>query len=27
MSDTVLVVDDEEQIRSTLRGVLADEGF
>jgi UDP-3-O-[3-hydroxymyristoyl] N-acetylglucosamine deacetylase len=27
MSDTILVVDDEEQIRSTLRGVLADEGF
>src|SRR5437773_5406177 len=27
MPDTVLVVDDEEQIRSTLRGVLADEGF
>src|SRR5438046_7156398 len=27
MSDTVLVVDDEEQIRNTLRGVLADEGF
>ncbi len=27
MSDTILVVDDEEQIRQTLRGVLADEGF
>ena len=27
MADTVLVVDDEEQIRHTLRGVLADEGF
>src|SRR5436190_17017372 len=27
MPDTVLVVDDEEQIRNTLRGVLADEGF
>jgi len=27
MSDTILVVDDEAKIRSTLRGVLADEGF
>src|ERR687888_545802 len=27
MSDTILVVDDEENIRHTLRGVLADEGF
>jgi UDP-3-O-acyl N-acetylglucosamine deacetylase len=27
MSDTILVVDDEEEIRNTLRGVLADEGF
>jgi UDP-3-O-acyl N-acetylglucosamine deacetylase len=27
MSETILVVDDEEQIRHTLRGVLADEGF
>src|SRR5499433_2426581 len=27
MPETVLVVDDEEQIRHTLRGVLADEGF
>jgi UDP-3-O-[3-hydroxymyristoyl] N-acetylglucosamine deacetylase len=27
MSETILVVDDEEQIRGTLRGVLADEGF
>jgi UDP-3-O-[3-hydroxymyristoyl] N-acetylglucosamine deacetylase len=27
MSDAILVVDDEEQIRQTLRGVLADEGF
>jgi UDP-3-O-acyl N-acetylglucosamine deacetylase len=27
MSDTILVVDDEEKIRATLRGVLADEGF
>src|SRR5262245_45599493 len=27
MSETILVVDDEEQIRQTLRGVLADEGF
>jgi UDP-3-O-acyl N-acetylglucosamine deacetylase len=27
MSQTILVVDDEEQIRTTLRGVLADEGF
>jgi UDP-3-O-acyl N-acetylglucosamine deacetylase len=25
--DTILVVDDEEKIRRTLRGVLADEGF
>ncbi len=27
MSETILVVDDEEQIRHTLRGVLTDEGF
>src|SRR2546422_7707674 len=27
MSETILVVDDEENIRHTLRGVLADEGF
>jgi UDP-3-O-acyl N-acetylglucosamine deacetylase len=27
MADTILVVDDEEKIRHTLRGVLADEGF
>jgi len=27
MSETILVVDDEENIRQTLRGVLADEGF
>ena len=27
MGETILVVDDEEQIRSTLRGVLADEGY
>src|SRR5262245_16278514 len=27
MSDTILVVDDEEKIRQTLRGVLSDEGF
>ena len=27
MGETILVVDDEEQIRGTLRGVLADEGF
>ena len=27
MSDTILVVDDEDNIRQTLRGVLADEGF
>jgi UDP-3-O-[3-hydroxymyristoyl] N-acetylglucosamine deacetylase len=27
MSETILVVDDEEKIRQTLRGVLADEGF
>jgi two-component system nitrogen regulation response regulator NtrX len=27
MAETILVVDDEEQIRSTLRGVLSDEGF
>lgn len=27
MNDTVLVVDDEERIRSSLRGLLTDEGF
>jgi UDP-3-O-acyl N-acetylglucosamine deacetylase len=27
MPESILVVDDEEQIRNTLRGVLADEGF
>ncbi len=27
MSETILVVDDEAQIRQTLRGVLSDEGF
>jgi UDP-3-O-acyl N-acetylglucosamine deacetylase len=27
MADAILVVDDEEKIRGTLRGVLADEGF
>jgi len=27
MEDTILVVDDEEKIRTTLRGVLRDEGF
>jgi UDP-3-O-acyl N-acetylglucosamine deacetylase len=27
MSETILVVDDEEKIRQTLRGVLCDEGF
>src|SRR5213593_1294576 len=27
MPETILVVDDEENIRHTLRGVLADEGF
>ncbi|HSD09413.1 MAG TPA: UDP-3-O-acyl-N-acetylglucosamine deacetylase [Candidatus Binatia bacterium] len=27
MAETVLIVDDEEQIRSSVRGVLADEGF
>jgi UDP-3-O-[3-hydroxymyristoyl] N-acetylglucosamine deacetylase len=27
MSETILVVDDEAKIRSTLRGVLTDEGF
>lgn len=27
MGDTILVVDDEENIRHTLRGVLVDEGF
>src|SRR5204862_7561520 len=27
MSETILVVDDEENIRHTLRGVLADEGL
>ncbi|HZY59718.1 MAG TPA: response regulator, partial [Candidatus Binataceae bacterium] len=25
--ETVLVVDDEERIRSSLKGILADEGF
>ncbi len=27
MSETVLVVDDEERIRSSLKGILSDEGF
>ncbi len=27
MNETVLVVDDEERIRSSLRGILSDEGF
>ncbi|MGH7898490.1 MAG: UDP-3-O-acyl-N-acetylglucosamine deacetylase, partial [Candidatus Binatia bacterium] len=27
MSETILIVDDEEQIRASVRGVLADEGF
>ncbi len=27
MNQTVLVVDDEERIRSSLRGILSDEGF
>ncbi len=27
MNETVLVVDDEERIRSSLRGILGDEGF
>jgi UDP-3-O-acyl N-acetylglucosamine deacetylase len=27
MEDTILIVDDEEKIRTTLRGVLSDEGF
>jgi UDP-3-O-[3-hydroxymyristoyl] N-acetylglucosamine deacetylase len=27
VNETVLVVDDEERIRSSLRGILADEGF
>ena len=27
MADTILVVDAEEKIRHTLRGVLSDEGF
>ena len=27
MAETILVVDDEAQIRNTLRGVLSDEGF
>lgn len=27
MAETILIVDDEEQIRATVRGVLSDEGF
>jgi len=27
MSDTILIVDDEAQIRASVSGVLADEGF
>jgi len=27
VNETVLVVDDEERIRSSLRGILGDEGF
>ncbi len=27
MAETILIVDDEEQIRASVRGVLADEGF
>jgi two-component system nitrogen regulation response regulator NtrX len=27
VNDKVLVVDDEERIRSSLRGILSDEGF
>src|SRR5437867_5995512 len=27
MPETILIVDDEEQIRASVRGVLADEGF
>ncbi|MET0152054.1 MAG: UDP-3-O-acyl-N-acetylglucosamine deacetylase [Candidatus Binatia bacterium] len=27
MAETILIVDDEEQIRASIRGVLADEGF
>ena len=27
MEDTILIVDDEAQIRTTLRGVLSDEGY
>ena len=27
MNETVLVVDDEDRIRSSLRGILSDEGF
>ena len=27
MAETILVVDDEEKIRDTLRGVLTDEGY
>ena len=27
MAETILIVDDEEQIRSSVRGVLTDEGF
>jgi len=27
MVEAILIVDDEEQIRASVRGVLADEGF
>jgi UDP-3-O-[3-hydroxymyristoyl] N-acetylglucosamine deacetylase len=27
MAETILIVDDEEQVRASIRGVLADEGF
>ena len=27
MEETILIVDDEAQIRTTLRGVLSDEGY
>ena len=27
MEETILIVDDETQIRTTLRGILSDEGY